>query len=231
MSRVVSASLSTRDQEQLRDLHCKLAHPGVTRLIHFIRSKNLPYSAEDVRSVVANCSVCCKVKPQFYRDPKGKHLIKATQPFERLNIDFKGPLPSSPQSPNKYILNIVDEYSRFPFAFACPDVKWTTVRSCLYQLFSVFGMPSYVHSDRGSSFMCKELKDFLHSHGIATSRTTPYNPQGNGQVEKYNGTLWKAIMLQLCDRNLDPTQWEQFLPDALHSIRSLLCTATNATPH
>ena len=38
-------------------------------------------------------------------------------------------------------------------------------------------------------------------------------------------------MLQLCERNLDPTQWEQFLPDALHSIRSLLCTATNATPH
>ena len=26
-------------------------------------------------------------------------------------------------------------------------------------------------------------------------------------------------------------QWEAVLPDALHSIRSLLCTSTNATPH
>ena len=27
------------------------------------------------------------------------------------------------------------------------------------------------------------------------------------------------------------TEWERVLPDALHSTRSLLCTATNATLH
>ena len=37
--------------------------------------------------------------------------------------------------------------------------------------------------------------------------------------------------MQLESRGLDNKHWEQFLPDALHSIRSLLCTATNATPH
>ena len=79
--------------------------------------------------------------------------------------------------------------------------------------------------------MCKELKDWLHSHGIATSRTAPYNPQGNGQVERYNGTLWKAITLSREAKCLDEHSWEQVLPDALHSIRSLLCVATNVTPH
>ena len=140
MSRAFSASISTNQLQKLKELHNTLAHPGITRLLHFVRSKNLNFSTEDVRYVVNNCKVCCKIKPRFYKDPKNKHLIKATHPFDRLNVDFKGPLPASPGSPNRYILNIVDEYSRFPFAFACPNTKIETVKSCLYQLFAIFGM-------------------------------------------------------------------------------------------
>ena len=58
------------------------------------------------------------------------------------------------------------------------------------------------------SFMSEELKSFLHSKGIATSRTTAYSPQANGQVEKLNGTLWRAITLSLKSKGLDISQWE-----------------------
>ncbi|XP_068235686.1 uncharacterized protein [Palaemon carinicauda] len=85
--------------------------------------------------------------------------------------------------------------------------------------------------DKGASFMSEELKRFLLEKGVATSRTTPYNPRGNGQVERYNGIIWKTIQLALRTRNLDVSKWEVVLPDALHSIRSLLCTSTNCTPH
>ena len=37
--------------------------------------------------------------------------------------------------------------------------------------------------------------------------------------------------MALRSKNLPHTQWEYVLPDTLHSIRSLLCTATNCTPH
>nr|CAH8876409.1 unnamed protein product [Trichobilharzia regenti] len=106
-----------------------------------------------------------------------------------------------------------------------------TVMNCLCQLFSIFGMPSYIHTDRGAAFMSTELRAFLLEKGVATSRTTSYNPQANGQVERLNGTLWRAITLALRSRGLPTAQWESVLLDALHSIRSLLCTATNATPH
>ena len=92
-------------------------------------------------------------------------------------------------------------------------------------------MPSNKHSDREISFMSEELKSFLHSKGITTSRTTAYSPQANGQVEKLNGTLWRAINLSLKSKGLDISQWELVLLDALHSICSLLCTVTNSTPH
>lgn len=58
---------------------------------------------EEICHIVMNLlDLCSKLKPWFH-DFKGiEALIKAT-PFERLNIDFKGPLPSLSQ--NKYILN------------------------------------------------------------------------------------------------------------------------------
>ena len=168
------------------------------------------------------------LKPRFVK-PINPPLIKATQPFERISIDFKGPLPSV--SDNKYMLTIIDEFSRFPFVYPCKDMLTDTVIRCLNDLFSVFGMPGYVHSDKGSSFMSQELKLYLHNKGIATSNTTAYNPTGNGQCERYNGVIWKSIRLALYSKNLPVTCWESVLQDVLHSQRSLLNTSTNCSPH
>ena len=169
--------------------------------------------------MIKSCQACAECKPQYFRSTP-INLIKATQPYERLNIDFIGPLPTSNQ--NKYILTICDEYSRFPFAFPCTDTSAKSVITHLRELFAVFGMPDYLHSDRVNAFMSHELKQFLHSKGIATSRTTSYNPSGNGQVEKLNGTIWKEVTLALKTHKLPINAWQDVLPDALHSIR-ILC--------
>ena len=76
--------------ENLYKLHDSLCHPRVTRFYHFLKEKII------------------KNKPHFFR-PEEKTLIKATQPFERLSINFKGPLPSA--TSNKYLLTVIDKYS------------------------------------------------------------------------------------------------------------------------
>ena len=225
LSRNICAGMSN---SHLYSLHESLCHPGVTRMLHFVKVRNLPFSVEDVRQITRDCQICAHNKPKFQKS-SNTHLIKATQPFERLSVDFKGPLPSN--NKNIYLLDIIDEYSRFPFAFPCPDTKSSTVISCFNQLFSMFGMPSFIHTDQGSAFMSHELKQYLLSKNVATSRSTPYNPQCNGQVEKLNDTLWRSITMALQSRGLPQSNWQDVLPDALHSIRSLLCTATNTTPH
>ena len=225
LSRV--CSVTSNSLEKLRMHHEKLCHPGVTRMYHFVKVHNLPYSLDEIKRMVSSCQTCCHWKPQ-YTHCIGK-LIKATAPFERLNVDFKGPLPTNTR--NRYILTIVDEYSRFPFAYPCSEMTSSIIIKHFKHLFSVFGIPSYIHSDRGASFMSKELKEFLTSLGTATSHSTPYNPQGNGQVERYNGIIWKHVQLALASQKLDSSQWEEVLDQALNSIRSLLCTSTNATPH
>lgn len=199
---------STFPDSTLTDLHSGLCHPGVTRLLHFVRARNLPFSTEDVKKTCGSCRICAELKPRYYRPAEGT-LIKATQPMERISIDFKGPLPTSSRNP--YLLTAIDEFSRFPFAFPCPNMNTETVIKCLEQIFSLCGMAHYVHSDRGTSFMSRDLKAYLSQKGVATSRTTPYNPGGNGQVEKLNGTLWKAIQLALKSKNLPESRWEHVL--------------------
>ena len=83
--------------------------------MHFVRSRNLPFSVDDVRRITQACKVCSEIKPRFFRSAEENILVKATSPWERLSVDFKGPLPSS--SSNKYLLTIVDEFSRFAFGF------------------------------------------------------------------------------------------------------------------
>ena len=223
-----SCSSVSAPEWRLDELHRELCCPGVARLWHYVRSKNLPYSLNDVKKSCSSCKICAEIRPQFFT-PMNSKLVKATQPMERLNIDFKGPLPSN--SRNGYFLCIVDEYSRYPFCIPCADTSATTLISCLEKVFSLFGTCNYVHSDRGTSLMSRKFKDFLCRKGIASSHSTPYHPQGNSQCERYNGIIWGAIKCALKSRALEINKWESVVPNVLESIRSLLCTATGETPH
>ena len=155
LSRVCGLTTSSSD---LQIIHRELCHPDITRMTHVVRSKNLPYSVEDVKRITNSCQICAENKPRFYNPPQAT-LVKANQPLERLNLDSKGPLPSKTQ--NKYMLTIIDEYSRFPFVIPCPNVTATTVIPGLCSLFSILGVPAYIHTDRGVPFMSEDLKSFL----------------------------------------------------------------------
>lgn len=61
-----------------------------------------------LKKMLKSCGIYAEHKPQFF-GPNARALVKATQPFEKLNIDFKGPLP--PENRNHYMLTIIDEYS------------------------------------------------------------------------------------------------------------------------
>ena len=197
MCRIYCANLNFLS---LYEIHAGLCHPRITRTYHFIKMKNLPYSIDEVRKIVNGCRVRAEIKPRFHCKSIESHLIKATQPIERLSIDFKSPLPSS--SKNKYLLTVVDEYSRFPFAFACSNIESQTVINCLQQIFYMFGAPGYVNSDRGKSFVSNKIVSFLHSIRIPTSKTSVYKPRSNGQCKKCNDIIWKGVQLSLKSRGL-----------------------------
>ena len=101
----------------------------------------------------------------------------------------------------------------------------------MLQVFNLFGACGYIHSDKAKSFLSREFVSFMHGLRIPTSRTSIYNPTSNGQCEKYSDIIWSGVKLALKNKNMPISKWEVVLPQVFHSVRSLLCTATNATPH
>ena len=67
--------------------------------------------------------------------------------------------------------------------------------------------------------------------GVSGSQTSRYNTCGNGQVELYNGIIWKALQLDLRTKNRPSSGWEMSVLSALNFTRSLISTSTNETPH
>ena len=184
---------------KLNRVFLSVCHPGVTRILHFVRSKNLPFSTSDVKRVVSSCKICAEVKPQFFRSNQNV-LIKVTQPMERLSLDFKGPVRSV--NSNTYLLIVIDEFSRFPFVFPCKNTLTTTVIQCRDRLFALCGTASFIHTYNASSFSSYEFKQYLLKRRIACSRSSIYHSSGNVQAEKTMGTVWKAIQLALKTCNL-----------------------------
>ena len=223
LSRIVNLAIAV--WKRSLDLHNQLGHPGFARFYHFVKSRNLFFTSEETKEACQACKTCAEVKPRYFKPPRGQ-LIKAMKPLERISMDFKGPLKGR----YPYLLILIDEYSRYPFAFPYSSLSTKTAIDCLSKLFCLFGFPSYVHSDRGTSFMSKEWKAFSVSRGIASSHSTPYHPHGNGQCERSIQTVWRTIKLQMLhERSLPEERRIDVLAESLHSIRSLLCLATNDT--
>ena len=54
-SRVYCSALNNQSLQSLHDSSC---HQVVTRMMAFVRSRNLPFSVEDIRNMIKQCTVC-----------------------------------------------------------------------------------------------------------------------------------------------------------------------------
>ena len=87
--RATSASVSLLSLNSLTELHISLCHPGITRLAHYVKVKNLPFSLDAVKTVTKACKDCSEIKASFHKPKDDLNLTKATQPFERVSLDFR----------------------------------------------------------------------------------------------------------------------------------------------
>lgn len=105
--------------------------------------------------------------------------------FNVLGIDFIGPFISSFN--NRYIFLAVDYVSKWVEALALPtnDSK-VELKFLKKNIFTRFGTPRTIISDKGNRFCNKYLEAILAKYGAKHKITTAYHPQTNEQVEVSN---------------------------------------------
>uniref|UniRef100_A0A8C6U536 Integrase catalytic domain-containing protein n=1 Tax=Neogobius melanostomus TaxID=47308 RepID=A0A8C6U536_9GOBI len=147
-------------------------------------------------------------------------------PFERIGMDIVGPLERS-STGNRFILVLCDYATRYPEAFPLRSIKAKQIANCLLQLFSRVGVAQEILTDCGTNFMSKLLKQVYQLLGIKGIRTTPYHPQTDGLVERYNKTLKHMLRKFVSSTGAD---WDQWLPYLLFTYREVPQSSTGFSP-
>ena len=154
-----------------------------------------------------------------------QNSIQVCEVFDIWGIDFMGPFPSS--RGNKYIPVAVDYVSKWVEAKALPTNDARVVVRFLKSLFSRFGVPKALISDRGTHFCNAQMEKALQRYGVTHRLATAYHPQTSGQVEVSNRGL-KHILEKTVGSNR--RDWSDKLDDALWAFRTAYKTPTGSTP-
>ena len=164
-------------------------HMGITRTKDCLLQRYYwPGVFTDTANYCRSCEVCQKSNSKCPTKAKMISMPLIEQPFQRIAMDVVGPLPRT-QGGNRFILTICDYATRYPKAFALPSVEAPRVAKELIKLFSHVGIPDEILTDQGTNFMPTMIEEIYRLLHIKRIRTTPYHPQTDGLVERFNGTL------------------------------------------
>ena len=181
-----------------------------------------------MKHYIETCHKCSTRKKTSRKGKCPLTLYHAGEPMERVHIDFLGPLTKSKRG-NEYILVMVDQFTKWVEIVPLPSqTAEVTAKAVIDNFFSKFGYPFQIHSDQGKNFESKLFRSICDLLQIHKSRTTPYRPQANGQVERYNRTLMDAVR---CYIDKSPNEWDEYLQQLSGALRSSLNRSTGYTPN
>ena len=148
-------------------------------------------------------------------------------PFHKVAIDIIGPLAHPTDRKHRWILTLVDCATRYPDAIPLASTTTEAVAEALLSIFARVGVPVEVLSDNGPQFVSDLMKEVSRLMSIQWIHSSPYHPQANGLVEKFNGTLKKMLIRLLAER---PRDWDRYLEPILFAYREVPQGSTHYSP-
>nr|GEZ30927.1 reverse transcriptase domain-containing protein [Tanacetum cinerariifolium] len=150
-----------------------------------------PMIYKDAFELIKRSDSCQRQGKISQKDEMPQNSIQVCEVFDVWGIDLMGPFPSS--KGNKYILVVVDYLSKWVEAKALHTNDARVVVKFLKSLFSRFGTPKEIISDRGTHFYNDQLTRIMSKYGVTHLLSTAYHPQTSGQVEVTNRGLKQIL--------------------------------------
>ena len=148
--------------------------------------------------------------------------------FDRVAMDLLD-VTNPSEKQNKYIFVVADYFTRYCEAYAIPDKKALTVADMFMEQWVLrYGFPGVVHSDQGKEFDNKLFARMTELGGILKTRTTPYHPQSDGHVERFNRTIIGMLAMFV---NAERTNWDDLLPYLMLAYNTSVQCSTGFTPY
>ena len=191
----------------------------------------LPQVAQGVDDLIynlttASCTICSKSK--LTRKPCLKDRDRASRPCEILHADLLFVNPVSFPHQNKYILSLLDDFSRYAQVFPIKTKTETSkaLKSGLHFLQSLFPTPGQFRifrSDCGTEFTSETCRQVLDQFGIHLQLAEPNQHEHNGTVERFHRTIQARARSMLFESGFPIQFWDYVFEAA--------CYAYNRSPH
>ncbi|KAJ9545769.1 hypothetical protein OSB04_025476 [Centaurea solstitialis] len=180
------------------------------------------------------CSAC-----EMGKIKKSSHKLKVehntSKPLQLLHMDLCGPMRVQSINGRKYVLVIVDDFSRYTWVNflrskdGASDIIISFIRNVQVRL----QLPiQVIRTDNGTEFKNHKLDSFLDSVGTTHTFSAARTPQQNGVVERKNHTLVEAARTMLAFSKLPLHFWAEAVASACFTQnRSLITKRFMKTPY
>ena len=202
-----------------------LSHPGIKATQKLVGERFVwPNMRRDIAEKCRTYIFCQQTKITRHQVIPLQHFRTPDARFLHVHVDIVGPLPDS--SGYKYLLTVVDRFTRWPEAIPMKDI---TAQSCadsfLLHWVARFGSPTIITTDRGAKFTSLLWTEMCQFLGSKLCHTTAFHPAANGLNERFNRSFKVVLKCQS-----SPDFWYRNLSLVLLGLRSAIkedmgCTA------
>ncbi|GJZ76879.1 retrovirus-related pol polyprotein from transposon TNT 1-94, partial [Tanacetum coccineum] len=214
--------------------HRRLSHLNFGAINHLARHslvRGLPKLKFEKDHLCSACSLGKSTK----KPHKPKSEDTNQEKLYLLHMDLCGPMRVASVNGKKYILVIVDDYSRFTWvkclrskdeapAFIINFLKMIQVR--------LKETVRRIRTDNGTEFVNQTLREYYEKVGISHETSVARSPQQNGVVERRNRTLIEAARTMLIYAKAPLFLWAEAVATACYTQnRSMIRRRHGKTPY
>ncbi|GJT14169.1 retrovirus-related pol polyprotein from transposon TNT 1-94 [Tanacetum coccineum] len=199
--------------------HRRLSHLNFD-YINLLSKKDVVIGLPKLKYVKDQLCSSCEVSKAKRSSFKSKTVPSSKGRLNLLHMDLCGPMRVASINGKKYILVIVDDYSRYTWTLflRSKDETPEVLKEFLTMIQRNLQAPVIsVRTDRGTEFLNKTLNAFFKEEGIEHQTSTPRTPEQNGVVERRNRTLVEAARTMLSASKLPLFFWAEAIATACYT--------------
>jgi transposase InsO family protein len=208
-------------------------HPGVRMMYYTLKSRCYwPGMSADINRFVAECAVCDRAKSRRSLSIPALPMPIPSTPFDIIGVDAMA-MPTAVSGANTVVV-FTDYLTRWVEAGALKCKKAGTpsgdevAHLFIDLVVSRHGLPKKILSDQGKPFCEGIMAEVYKKLDIEKLQTSPYHPQANGLVERFNRTL--LALFDYNARNRGSESWDVRLPLVLLAYRAHYHTTVRRSP-
>nr|GEZ94284.1 retrovirus-related Pol polyprotein from transposon TNT 1-94 [Tanacetum cinerariifolium] len=179
--------------------HRRLSHLNFGAINHLAR-QGLVRGLSKLKFEKDHLCSACAIGKSTKKTHKPKSEDTNQEKLYLLHMDLCGPMRVESVNGKKYILVIVDDYSRFTWVkfLRSKDETPNFIIKFLKMVHVRLKVPvRHIRTDNGTEFVNQTLRDYYEEVGISHETSVARSPQQNGVVERRNRTLIEATRTML----------------------------------